>query len=95
MSFSKALIRISEPILTVKKIALINDWGNLAYWEGPAQSKVLTNKFSLFQAQLRVLGGVAAPGKFWNFSPHLSSERVFPAFKLTQNCYININISFS
>ena len=32
--------------------------------------------------------------KFCNFYPHLSLETVFPAFKLTQICCINMNISF-
>ena len=33
------------------------------------------------------------PEKFWNFPPHL--ETVFPPLKLTQSCYVNMNISFS
>ena len=37
----------------------------------------------------------AAPGKVGYFYSHLSLETVFPARKLAQNCYININISFS
>ena len=41
------------------------------------------------------LGGAAKPGKFWNFSPLLKLEIVFPVLKLTRNCYLNISISFS
>ena len=40
------------------------------------------------------LGGVAKPGKSSNFSLLLSLEIVFPTFKLTRNCYSNMNISF-
>ena len=40
-------------------------------------------------------GGVVILGRFSNFEPHLSLETVFPALKLTQNCYIIMNISFS
>ena len=32
--------------------------------------------------------------KYCNFYPRLSLETVFPALKLTQICYINMNISF-
>ena len=41
------------------------------------------------------LGGAGKPGKFCNFSPLLNLEIVFPALKLTRNCYLNMNISFS
>ena len=41
------------------------------------------------------LGEAAKPGKFCNFSPQLNLEIVFPALKLTRNCYLNMNISFS
>ena len=34
------------------------------------------------------------PMKNFNFYPHLSLETVSPAFKLIQNCYINMNIYF-
>ena len=71
----------------------MNDWENAAYWEESEQSKSLANKFGLSQTQLGSLGGVTMPGKFCNFLPHL--ETVFAALKLTQNCYINMNISFS
>ena len=65
-----------------------------AYWEESEQSEALTNKFGFSQIQLGGGSGcVAMPGKFCNFFPHL--ERVFPALKLTQNVYINMNISLS
>ena len=38
--------------------------------------------------------GIATPGKFCNLSPLLNLETVFPALKLTRNCYLNMNISF-
>ena len=56
---------------------------------------LLENKFGLFQLQLESLGEVKTPGKFCNYFPHLSFETVFPVLKLTQNCYIKMNISFS
>ena len=31
----------------------------------------------------------------WRTIPHLSLETVFAALRLTQNCYINMKISFS
>ena len=44
-----------------------------------------------------ILEDVTTPGKSCNFYSHLSlqTELHFPAVKLTQNCYININIFFS
>ena len=40
-------------------------------------------------------GEIRDARKILQFLPHISLETVFPALKLTQNCYININISFS
>ena len=37
--------------------------------------------------------GGAATGKVCNLYPHLCLEAVFPALKLTQNCYLHYNIS--
>ena len=34
-------------------------------------------------------------GKFWKIYSHLILELVFAGLKLTKNCYINMNISFS
>ena len=56
MQSSSTFMRISGPIMEVKKSAVINDWENISYWEEREQSKVLENKFCLFQIQLRVLG---------------------------------------
>ena len=59
------------------------------------------NKARISQTRLVVPNPVAgsgvgtAPGKFCNFCPHLNWETVFPAFMLTQNCYMNKNFSFS
>ena len=36
----------------------------------------------------------AIPGKFGYFYSHLTLKRVFPALKLMQNYYMNINIIF-
>ena len=72
-----------------------NDWDNIAFWEESEQREVLANKFGLSQIQLGILVLVTTPGKFCNFSPLLNLERAFPALKLTENCYLNMNISFS
>ena len=72
-----------------------NDLENIAYWEESEQREVLANKFGLSQIQLGILVLVTTPGKFCNFSPLLNLERAFPALKLTENCYLNMNISFS
>ena len=37
--------------------------------------------------------GTAAAGTFCNLYPHLCLETVFPALKLTQNCYLHYNIN--
>ena len=39
-------------------------------------------------------GDLRTLGKLCSFSPLLSLETVFPALKVTQNCYLNVNISF-
>ena len=39
--------------------------------------------------------GLCHPRKFCYFHSHLILETVFQALKLTQNCYIIMNISFS
>ena len=70
------------------------NWENTAYWGEFKQSEALASTFGLFQIQMRGLGGVATPGKLYNFYPHLNLETRFSELKLTQNCYININISF-
>ena len=40
-------------------------------------------------------GSVPILGKFCKISSHLILEPVFAGLKLTKNCYINMNISFS
>ena len=77
----------------VKKYALLNDWENIAYWKEYGQIEVLPHKFGLSQIQLECLGRVTISRRFCNFVPHMAT--VFPALNLTQNCYINMNISFS
>ena len=72
-----------------------NDQDNVAYWEESEWIEVLANNFGLSQIQLRILVLLTTPGKVCNFSPLLNLERAFPALKLTENCYLNMNISFS
>ena len=69
-----------------------NDWDNIVYCEESDQREVLVNKFGLSQLQLGILVFVTTPEKFCNF---LSLERAFPALKLTENFYLNMNICFS
>ena len=94
MQYSNILIRISRPIAHVKKSALINDWENIfAYWLESKQSEVWVNKSDLIQLQLRSLNPIL--GKFCKFYSHLILGPLFPGIKLTKNCYIDVNISFS
>ena len=72
-----------------------NDQGNVAYWEESLRIEALANNFGLSQIQLGILVLVTTPGKFCNFSPLLNLERAFQALKLTENYYLNMNISFS
>ena len=87
MLSSNTFIRILGSIWT-------NGWKNIAYWEESEQREVLANKFGLSKIQLGILLLVTTPGKFCNCSPLLSLERTFPALKLTENCYLNMNIYF-
>ena len=96
MQSSSTFIRISGLIPEVKKSPLINDYEFiLACWEESKQSQVYMNKCGLFQIHLGGLTVGATSGKFGCFYSYLSLETVFPALKLTQNCSINLNISFS
>ena len=72
-----------------------NDWENIAYWEKCEQREVLANKFALSQIQLGILVLVPTTGKICNFSTFLILEIAFPALKLTEDCYLNLKISFS
>lgn len=38
--------------------------------------------------------GGTAPGAFCNFYLHLRKETVFPALHITQNCSVNVDVSF-
>ena len=58
-----------------------------------SNARRLQTSFGLLQINLRGLKGAIAPGNLLHFSP-LSLETVFPALKQTQNCYINMDISF-
>ena len=95
MQSSSTFIRISGPIPKVKT-ALINDYENIvAYSEQSQQSEVQVNRCGLLLIYLGGLRVGTTPGKLGNFYFNLSLETIFPACKLTQNCFININISFS
>ena len=56
---------------------------------------MLANKFGLSPIQFGILVLVTTPGKYCNFSLLLSLEIAFPALKPAENCYFNMNISFS
>ena len=58
---------------------------NVAYWEESEQSNVLVKKIGLSQTQLGCLG----------WGGELTLETIFPVRKLTRNCYLYMNISFS
>ena len=72
-----------------------NDLENIAYWEESEQREVLANKFDLSEIQMGIVVLVTTSRKSCNFSALLSLETVFPGLKLTENCYLNMNISFS
>ena len=72
----------------------INDRDNVAYWGESERTEVLANNFGFFQIQLAILVLVKTPGKFCSFSPLLNLQRAFPALKLTENSYLNMNIFF-
>ena len=65
------------------------------YWEEPEQREMLANKFGLSQIQLGILVSVTTPGKLCNFPHVLSLEIALGALKLTENCYLNMNVSFT
>ena len=81
MQSSNILIRISGP-------TWINVWENFAYWEESEKREVLADE--LYDLML-----ITTPGESCNFSPLVSLERAFIALKMNQNCYLNMNISFS
>ena len=93
MQSSSTFIRISGPILKVKKSALINE-NIIAYSEESEQSEVQANKCGLSQVHLEGLRVSAFSGKFDYFYSHLSLKKVFSALKLIQNYFINVNIFF-
>ena len=72
-----------------------NDLDNVASWEESERIEVLANNSGLSEIQLGILVLVTTPGKFCNFSPLLNLEQAFPALTLTENCYLDMSISFS
>ena len=64
--------------------------GKILHIEESEQSEGLANKFpNTFR------GSRGSRSNCSQFSPHLNLGTVFPVIKLTQICYINMNISFS
>ena len=59
------------------------------------QSELLASKCDLFQRHFGNLRVSATPGNSCYFHSHLSLETAFPALKLTQNCYITMNLKTS
>ena len=81
---------MSGPIPEVKKYALINDYENIiAYSEESEQSEVWANKCGFFKIHLGGLKVSASSGKFGYFYSHLILDTVFPAFRMTQYCYVS------
>ena len=62
--------------------------------KSPSKERCRQNKCGLFQIHLGGLRVSATSGKFDYLYSYLSLETVSPALKLTQNCYINVNIFF-
>ena len=94
----KKSVKIRALSQSYKKIfALTSDWENIiAYWEKFKQSEALADKCDSFNTESLVDLGVGSPatGKFCNFLyPDLSLETVFPALKLTWNCYLSKSCS--
>ena len=95
MQSSSTFIRISEHTPQIKNYELINDWENIiGYWEELKQSEVKASKCCLFQIYFKDLNIGATLGKFCCFYSHLGMGTVFPALKLTHNCYINKHFFF-
>ena len=65
----------------LKKSALTNDWENVAYWEE--------------WEKCCISGESHKARKGLELSPLFNFEIVFPALKLTRNCYWNMSLSFS
>ena len=94
--FLNTFIRISGPILEVKKLPLINDYENIIAY-GKSKSKGRCRRTSeVCSKYINTFGGLkvgGTPGKFGYFYSRLSLKTIFLALKLTQN--VNNNISFS
>ena len=91
MQSSNTFIRISGPTPEVQKDL---------HW--PMIGKILhigknLNKARCWRKSLvcpKHLGGVTMLGKYCNFSPFSNLETVFPALKLTRNCYLKWTFRF-
>ena len=77
-----------------EKSALVNNWEKILFYTIKNPCKVTRCRTSSFVPDKVWRSGRAAQPKKKNYR-HLSLETVFPALTLTQNCYINTNISFS
>ena len=81
--------------------ALINDWeNNIAYGKNPSKASpwLLASAIRFMLYVNNVLAsngcrGTVTAGTFFNLYPDLCLKIVFPALKLTQNCYLHYNIN--
>ena len=82
------------PYYRGKKIsALILDWeNNIASGKNPSKTRPLLLAYTV-KYLMGLQAGSAATRKFCNLYPHLCLETVFPALKLTQNCYLHYNMT--
>ena len=87
MQSSSTFIRIAGTVTEVKKSAVINDCGNISYWEERAKQSI-REQVLFVPNTVGCLGGVTTIGKVCNFYPHWSLEPVFAVLKLTRNYYV-------
>ena len=78
----KHFIRISGPIPELKKICIDQ-------WLGKC---CILGRMEIL---MHIRGQPQSQESFCIFFPLLNLQIVFPALKLTRNCYLNMNISFS
>ena len=69
MQSSSTFIRIAGTFTEVKKSAVINDCGNISYWEERAKQSI-REQVLFVPNTVGCLGGVTTIGKVCNFYPH-------------------------
>ena len=74
---------------------MIDDWKSICILEKIEANQGVGEQVWFVPNPVGGSGGSPNPGTFCNFYTHIRLETVFPAFKLTQNCYVTMNISFS